>query len=49
MLDNRLGYGYSNNTSKIFENMIDALEEVTYGGNITLNTKYNKTRFGINM
>ncbi len=49
VLENRLGYGYSNNTSKIYENMIDALEEVTYGGNITFNTKYDKTRFGINM
>ena len=49
VLENRFGYGYSGNTSKIFENMINSLEEVTYGGNITLNTKYNKTRFGINL
>ena len=49
VLENRFGYGYSGNTSKIYENMIDALEEVTYGGNIIFSSKYNKTRFGINL
>ena len=49
ILDNRFGYGYTGNTSKIYENMIESLNEVTYGGNITFSSNYNRTRFGINL
>ena len=49
VLDNRFGYGYSGNKDKIYENMIESLEEVTYGGNIMFSSKYNKLRFGVNL
>ena len=47
ILNNRLGFGYLGNQNKIFNNMIDALNERTIGTNISFNSKSNKTRFGV--
>ena len=47
ILSNRLGLGYSGNENKIFENMINALDERTIGVNVTFSSKSNKTRFGM--